>query len=172
MNRNYRIIFKWLSYVLFLTALAVIQTSLLPNLKLFGASPNLLPIAATMVAVLEGGVPGALFGLLAGLYCDAIIPKVDVLHTVYLFVSGLVIGQLVAALFKKNLVTAALCAIASLAVLDFFLMLLFFIVPRRAGISSLLQVALPEILFSAILSPLVYGPIRWANKRWGEEEEE
>ena len=171
MNQNYRIIFKWLIYGLIYTFFAVLQTNVAPYVALFGVMPNLLPMAASMVAVLEGGVPGALFGLFAGIYCDAIVPKVDAIHTIYLFISGLLIGQLVAAMFKKTLVTAALCAIVSLAVLDFLIILLFYLIPRRAGLSSLLQVALPEIAYSALLSPLVYVPIRWVNKHWNKEEE-
>jgi len=172
MNNNYRQIFKWLIYVLVYMLLVVLQTNALPYLKLFGIHPNLLPIAAAMVAVLEGGVPGAVFGLFAGLCCDALYSRFEVIHMVYFFLSGLLIGRLVAAFFKKSFVSAALCSVVSLSVLNFFLMLLFFLIPRRAGFASLTQVALPEIAFSALLTPLVYWPLRAVNKWWGAGEEE
>jgi len=125
-------------------------------------------MAAAMVAVLEGGIPGALFGIFAGLCCDALIPPFEVVHTVYFFLSGLVIGRIVNTLFKKNFATAVLCAIASLTVLDSLLFFIFYLLPRRAGFDNMVRTVLPEILFSALLTPLVYWPLRTVNKWWEE----
>jgi len=168
MNHNYRLIFKWLLYLLVYAVWVVLQTNVLPFLTLFGARPNMLPVAAAMVAVLEGGVPGALFGVFAGLCCEAVMPF-HVIYLIWFFLSGLLIGNLVAALFKKTFVTAALCGLASLTVLDFFAMLFFFLIPRRAGLSALTPVALSEIACSALLTPFVYWPLK-AVSRMGEKE--
>ena len=170
MNNNYKKILKWLVYMLVYMAFAVLQTNVLPYITLFGVHPNVLPLAAAMVSVLEGGVPGALFGVFAGLCCDALYPKFEVVHTIYFFASGLAIGNLVSALFKKSLYTAALCAVVSLAVLDFILVTLFFLIPRRAGLDALIQVALPEIILSALFTPLVYWPLRGINVKWEKGE--
>lgn len=172
MNHTYGKIVKWLLYLLVYAVWAVLQTNVLPAISLFGVHPNILPVAAAMVAVLEGGVPGALFGVCAGLCCDALMPPFHAIHTIWFFLSGLLIGQLVAALFKKSFVTAALCSLASLAVLDFWLMLFFFLIPGRAGLTVLMPVALSEIAFSALLTPLIYWPLRAVSRRGEEEEEE
>ena len=172
MNQHYRQILKWLVYMLLFMVMAVLETIVLPYLTLFGAHAKLLPLAAAMVAALEGGVPGALYGVFAGLICDALIPPFEAVHMIYFFLSGLLIGHLVAALFKKTYVTAALCAVVSLAALDFILLLVFYLIPGRAGLDSLLRVTLPEIAFSALLTPLVYWPIKAISKRWEKAEEE
>ena len=172
MNKKYRAIRKWVFYGLAYTVLAVLQTTVVPNIVLLGVHPNLLPMAAAMVAVLEGGVPGAMFGLFAGIICDALYPTFEIIHMLFLFVSGYFIGRLVAALFRRNFVVCALSALISLTVLDFLLALLFFLIPGRAGSSVLYEVVLPEIALSALATPPVYGLLRLVHRKLGSGEEE
>ncbi|MDR3208202.1 MAG: rod shape-determining protein MreD [Oscillospiraceae bacterium] len=172
MNQTYRLILKWLTYALVFAGLAVLQTGVMPLLTIAGVHPNLLALAPPMVAVLEGGVPGAMFGVVAGLCCDALLPPFAAVHTIYFFLSGLLVGCLSEALLKKNFGTAALSALASLTVLDVLLFALFFFIPRRAGFGAITQVLIPEVAFSALFTPLVYLPLRWVwRRRWTEWEE-
>ena len=172
MNNKYRAIRKWLVYGLIYTIMAVLQATVAPYVTLFGVHPNLLPMAATIVAVLEGGVPGAMFGLFAGIVCDALYPTFEVIHTIFFFLSGFAIGQLRTALFKVNFVVSAFCSVLSLAVLDILLAFVFFFIPGKAGISVLYQVILPEVAFSALVTPLVYGPLRLVHRLIGAGAEE
>ena len=63
---------KWLIYGLALLPVWFLEVYVLSRISLFGVSPTLLPLAAITVAVLEGGAPGAGFGLAVGVICDAV----------------------------------------------------------------------------------------------------
>ncbi len=165
MNESFRPLFKWGSYTLVLVLVILLQTDVLPRIRIMGVHPNLLPLVPVMVAVLEGGAPGALFGLVTGVICDALIPPFEGIHMVYLFVACLLIGTLSTNYFRKNFITTAVSAILSLAVLDLFIWLLFYLVPRRAGLDVLWVVLLPEVAVTALFSPLLYWPLRGVYRR-------
>ncbi len=171
MFRTSQHVFKWIAYLVALVVFALLQTGVMPFITVYNVHPNLLPVVPVMVAVLEGGVSGAVFGAVTGLICDALIPPFEGIHTVYLFLACLLIGNLSAALFKKNVATAALSGVAALAVLDILIALLFYFVPRRAGLDVLWHVALPEVALTALFTPLAYLPLRGIHRHWDRGEE-
>lgn len=54
----------------------VLQLSVLPQFKLFGAQPNLILVIAVVVAVQDGPVAGAVVGFAGGLLMDMVSPQV------------------------------------------------------------------------------------------------
>lgn len=54
----------------------ILQLSVLPQFKLFGAQPNLILVIAVVVAVQDGPVPGAVVGFCGGLLMDMVSPQV------------------------------------------------------------------------------------------------
>ncbi len=62
---------KWLFYFLALLPVWFLEAAVLRHMPFFGVFPMLLPLAAVAVAVLEGSVSGAGFGLAVGVLCDA-----------------------------------------------------------------------------------------------------
>ena len=61
-------ILKWLFYALSLLPVWWLDVFVLNRFTVLGVSPRLLPVAAITVAVLEGTVGGAGFGLAVGLH--------------------------------------------------------------------------------------------------------
>lgn len=157
-------IFKWALYAAGLFPVLVVNLYLLPWFPIFGTIPTLLPVAAVAVAVLEGPKAGAGFGLLVGILSDALIPGIAGSMTLGLSLLGAGAGAAARYVVRQNLLGCLLCSAGTLVVIDLFRCALF-LLQRKAGLLALARVALPEILWSLILTPVVYAIFRWIYRR-------
>ena len=64
---------RWLRYFLVILTLVVLQTALFPDLRVFGAAPDLLLVAAIAVGYERGPEAGAVFGFAGGLAIDCFL---------------------------------------------------------------------------------------------------
>ena len=64
---------RWLRYFLVILSLVVLQTALFPELRVFGAGPDLLLVATIAVAYERGPEAGAVFGFVGGLAIDCFL---------------------------------------------------------------------------------------------------
>jgi len=64
---------QWLRYFLVILSLVVLQTALFPELRVFGAGPDLLLVATIAVAYERGAEAGAVFGFAGGLAIDCFL---------------------------------------------------------------------------------------------------
>ena len=64
---------RWLRYFLVVVSLVVLQTALFPDLRVFGAGPDLLLVATIAVAYERGPEAGAVFGFVGGLAIDCFL---------------------------------------------------------------------------------------------------
>lgn len=154
---------KWLIYGLALLPVWFLEVYVLSRVHLFGVSPTLLPLAAITVAVLEGGAPGAGFGLAVGVICDAVYGTNGAM-TLALTVLGAAAGITAQNLVRQNLVGSILCSAAGLFIIEAFRVgwrLLF----QVADLTALLKVAAPEFLFSIVFTPLIYAIFHWVWSR-------
>lgn len=157
-------ILKWAIYALALTPILVLGLFLLPWFPIFGTVPVLLPAAAITVAVLEGPVAGAGYGLFVGVLSDAFIPGQTGTMTLALPILGIAAGIVVRYVLRQNLLGCLVCSAGALVVIDLFRVLSF----RLRGVAplgQLLWVALPEIFWSLLFTPLVYLVYRWVFRR-------
>ena len=154
---------KWLIYGLALLPVWFLEVYVLSRVHLFGVSPTLLPLAAITVAVLEGGAPGASFGLAVGVICDAVYGTNGAM-TLSLTLLGAAAGITAQYLVRQNLVGSIICSAAGLFIIELFRVgwrLLF----QVADLTALLKVAVPEFLFSIVFTPLIYAIFHWVWSR-------
>ena len=154
---------KWLIYGLALLPVWFLEVYVLSRVHLFGVSPTLLPLAAIRVAVLEGGAPGAGFGLAVGVICDAVYGTNGAM-TLSLTLLGAAAGITAQYLVRQNLVGSIICSAAGLFIIELFRVgwrLLF----QVADLTALLKVAVPEFLFSIVFTPLIYAIFHWVWSR-------
>lgn len=160
------LIFKWFIYGLGLVPVWFLETAVLRRLPLLGVFPVLLPMAAVAVAVLEGPVSGAGFGLAVGVLCDAVYYGANGSMTIALALIGAAAGLVTQYALQENYWGFLLCSAGALAAVDALRML------RRLFLGTapflpMLRVALPEILWSLVFSPIVYFIFRSAYRRVG-----
>ena len=155
---------KWGVYALALLPVWFLEAYVLNRFPVAGVIPMLLPLAAVAVGVLEGGVAGAGFGLLAGILADAISPGAGGAMTAGLALLGAGAGLLAQYVLRQNLLGCLLCSLAALCLIDLVrvgwrLML------GAAPLSALLGVAIPEILWSMVFVCPIYAIFRWVYRR-------
>ncbi|MDR2670362.1 MAG: rod shape-determining protein MreD [Oscillospiraceae bacterium] len=166
---RYRGIVKWVVYALAFLIFLLLQTGVLVRVRVWGVSPNILPVVIAVVAMLEGREAGAVYGFFAGLWCDAVIPPVPAVHAILFLLLGAGVGHVTEKLFRKNFLTGFLCSLVTLAAFDVVFFTVLYLVPGRADLYNLVLVAAPEIALTALCVPAVYAPLRGVARRFGNE---
>ena len=155
---------KWGVYGLALQPVWFCQGFVLNRLPFLPLTPMLLPLAAVCVAVLEGAVAGAGFGLAVGVLCDAVYFGTNGAMTVGVCVVGMAAGALAQYLLRQNLLGCLLCSLLALAAMDGVRILtrLFW---GDWELGAMLSLAGREILLSLIFVFPVYALFLWVYRR-------
>ncbi len=155
---------KWGVYALALLPVWFLEVYVLNRVPVFGVAPLLMPVAAVAVAVLEGTMAGAGFGLFTGILCDAVYADTHGAMTVGLCVLGMLAGTLAQFVLRQNLLGCLLCSLGALTAID-GVRVLFLLLRGTAGLGALLRVAVPEVLWSLVFVFPVYALFLWVYRR-------
>ena len=122
MIRNNANLIKWTSYALAFLLVFFFECCVLNRFPLHGAIPNLSILVVVAVALFEGSINGAIFGLVIGFFCSAVYYRSGLMMIpIYTIIGGLIFLEL--------------CQI-----LRFLL--------KGTSLSVLVSLALPEALYS------------------------
>lgn len=155
---------KWLVYALALLPILILTLFLFPRIPVFGTVPALLPVAAITVAVLEGPVGGAGFGLFVGILADALIPGIPGTMTFALSFLGACSGAAARYGVHQNLIGCLICSGGSLFLINLVRVIYLFLC-GTAPLPPLLLTAAGEIIWSLVFLPVVYGIFLWVFHR-------
>lgn len=155
---------KWLAYALAFLPILILALFVFPWIPIFGTIPALLPVAAITLAVLEGPVGGAGFGLFVGILADALIPGIPGTMTFALCALGACAGAAARYGVHQNMVGCLICSGSGLVVINVVRVLYLFL-RGTAGMGALLLTAAGEIVWSLVFLPLVYGIFLWTFHR-------
>ena len=158
-------IHKWTVYALGLLPVWALDAYILPRWPLFGITPMLLPLAAA-VAVLEGAYAGTGFGMAVGLLWELAYPGGFGGLVFFLALAGMAMGAVSQYALSQSLIGCLLCSAGVLALLD-LLRIARILFINAARLSDLLQVAVPEFLWSLAWTPLVWLLFRAIYNRVG-----
>jgi rod shape-determining protein MreD len=158
MIRRYEIP-KWIAYSLAIFILAVIQMTphFLP--RFFGVSPLYLIPAVIAVAMVEGEMPGAVFGAFAGLIWDASVGGIFGFNAFLLMLVGLIAGFLVQYLFRNNVGSALIFTFGVTFVYELISWFCFYYLGGKMFfVFSIVEVILPTAVYTLVFgAPLYYG---------------
>ena len=155
---------KWGVYGLALLPVWFYECFLLNRIPFLPVTPMLLPLAAVCVAVLEGAVAGAGFGMAAGILCDAVYFGTNGAMTLGICVAGMVAGALAQYLLRQNLLGCLLCSLLALMSIDIVRILTRLFWGNRE-LGAMLSLAGREILISLIFVFPVYALFLWVYRR-------
>lgn len=155
---------KWGVYGLALLPVWFCECFLLNRIPILGVIPMLLPLAAVAVAVLEGTVAGAGFGLAVGILCDAVYFGTNGAMTIGICVAGMLAGALAQNLLRQNLLGCLLCSLLALAAIDGVRILVRLLL-GKGELGAMLALAGREILISMIFVFPVYALFLWVYHR-------
>ena len=155
---------KWGVYALTLLPIWFFEGYILTRLPVTAVQPMLLPLAVVAVAVLEGCVGGAGFGLGVGILCACFYPGMEEWMPLGLALAGLGAGLLAQYVLRQNLVGCLLCSFAALALID-GVRIAARLLAGRGELAAMLGLAGREILWSLVFVFPVYALFLWVFRR-------
>lgn len=147
--------YKWLFLGLSLLPVWFFELLVLNRITLLGVSPILLPVAGFAVAARQGSMTGAGFGLMVGIFCDAVYYGVDGFMTLGMCLLCCALGILAQYALRQGFLAFVVCAVLGLAVMIGMKVIIYRFV-GTANFATLLSVAIPEFFLSLCFAPLVF----------------
>ena len=153
-----RRIIAWTAVVL--TAL-VLQSTLLAQIRLGGAKPELMALVTITLAYLEGPTSGALAGFVGGMAQDFLLDQPKGITALTLTLLGYTVGLARQYIVSPSpLLPTILVAVGTFCGVIFYEIVSFLLGQIDDPLLYLLRVAFLSALYSAVLTPLVYPILR------------
>ncbi len=142
---------------LLLLLLAVLETTVVPFVRVWGVGPNLILLQVVAVALFRGPLAGAAAGLVGGALLDLWRGQALGLFALSAGITGYLFGVLEPRLFKDNLLVPVAAGFTGTWLFQgTFLLLSSFAGWRLPFWPALGQVILPEAAYNTVLAPLVF----------------
>lgn len=170
MKENKQSIIRWIVFsgIILISFLLQTTSGLFPQIR--GIHANLLIPAVICIGMHEKETPGAVFGLMAGVFWDTVVNHVPGYHSILLMVAGCVSGLLITHLMRNNILAALFLSGASILVHDVLYWVFFRLFPAQEGyIYLLVNQTLPSMLYTFLLTPFYYLIVHAISKRLREK---
>lgn len=154
---------KWIAYLVGLAITALFNYTVFGWLPI--SLPLLLPMAAVAVGTLEGPKFGAGFGIVAG-FLMSTAGHASLVCIILLSLIGWLSGLLTVHALRRDLVGHIICAIGTMLLWEGW-QVGFRAVNHVADIRLLVHTALPELLWTLVLSLPVYWIFRFCCVHFG-----
>lgn len=159
MGRNNANLKKWASYAGAFLVVLFFECCVMNRFPAFHATPILSPLVVTAVALFEGPVNGALFGLAAGFFCSAVYYRFGLTMIPVFTLIGALTGGTRQQRIGRSLLGCAICGLGGLVLLELCRML-----AGRAlhgeRFSAMGRIALPELIYSMVFLVPIYLLVR------------
>jgi rod shape-determining protein MreD len=156
-----------------LIAIAILQTTIVPELAVWGVFADLPLLVVVSWSLLRGSREGIVWGFITGLTVDLFSGAPFGAATLPMVLVGLLSGLGQATIFRAHIALPLVVMFLATVFYD----LLFLSIVRLSGypvtwLESLLRLILPSALLNALLVPVVFVIMRWLSTRFGREEME
>ena len=164
-RRDY--ILQWTAYGIALLVIAGLERLIFNRIPVMGVIPVLLPLGLAACAVFEGAKAGAGYGIAVGVMMT-IGAGGGYWRLVACAAAGLCCGLLARYVIRHDFVGHLLCSLLVL-----FVRMVWCVGTRylsgAASLPVLINVALPELLWSMVLSVPIYFIYRFVCRHWGRQ---
>jgi rod shape-determining protein MreD len=156
-----------------LVALALLQATIIPHLAVWGIFPDLPVLIVTSWGLLKGPGEGMLWGFCAGVALDLLSNAPSGTTTVSLMVVGLISGLAKGSALRGHITLPMLTMFLATIVYNLTYLLILLISGHAViWLDSVLRIVLPMAALNAILTPAIFGGMRWLDTRFSQEEME
>lgn len=166
-----RVIYKWITYSALMLFCLLLQTTLFSRFSVFSSSPSLLPFIVATIALLEGSSTGAIAGVVAGFFSDALFGGHEGFYTVVLPTLAVVICFIDKFMYWKNYGMSILNWVMLLIFQSIIYCCVFLLTTGRGSLSAIFLVLPGEILATAPFTPFLYMFISKMGKWFAEPED-
>jgi rod shape-determining protein MreD len=157
--------------ILLLISVALIQSTVMPHLTLWGVKPDLMLLVVISWSLLRGAREGIVWGVIGGFCLDLFSGAPFGLSALALLIVSFFSGLGEATVFRTHVILPlATVFLASLAHDLIFLLVLKTLGWPVTWLGSFIRLVLPASLLNVLLTPLVYPTMRWLYRKIGREE--
>jgi rod shape-determining protein MreD len=151
--------------VLVVVTLVVLQTTVFPHLRIFGAAPDLLLVATAAMAYEEGPESGAVFGFASGLVLDLFLASPLGLSALSFALAGYLLGVFQGGMMREARSMAPILGFVGGLVGG----TIFIVVGGIAGESGYfsltsVRIIIVAALYDAVVAFAIFPFVRWANR--------
>lgn len=170
--KAYKIIKRVLIYFLLITGIYLLQTSFLPFLMYNAFCPNLLLILISALGFIYGSFTGMMCGLYAGLLMDSSASGPFGFYMMIFVIIGFVNGIFTNFYYDDYLTLPVILCVVSELIYNASTIFLKFIITGNVDLAySVTRIVLPEILFSMLITMLLYQVILHFNRNLDYKED-
>jgi len=149
----------------------ILQTTLFPLLAIRGIFPNTALIIVTSYALLRGSKEGAVAGGFTGLLMDIFFSRMIGFYTLLYLAMGLLFGRSQKDFYRENYILPVIFCTVSTIIYQAVIYVTGFLFRGEGNfLFFLISILLPEIVYTAIVTILVYR-ILFAVNEWLELKE-
>jgi rod shape-determining protein MreD len=155
---------------LLLSLMALLQCTLLPQIKVLGVQPDLVLLAVVSWSLLRGAQEGMLWALMGGLALDILSSARLGVNTLPLLLISFLAGLWQRGIVRLEVLVPFLAIpVATLVYQGAMVALLKLLGWPATWQASLNHSILPTMLVNTLLVPLVYVLMRWIHRRTRDE---
>jgi rod shape-determining protein MreD len=157
------VLLRRIRLVLVVVTLVVVQTTIFPSLRVFGAIPDLCLVATVAMAYEEGSQAGLVFGFASGLAIDLFLASPAGLSALAFAVTGYGIGVFQSGLVRESRIIGPILG-ATGGLVGGTIFVIVGAIVGESGYLSLhsVQVVIVAALYDAVVSYAVFPFVRWA----------
>jgi rod shape-determining protein MreD len=157
--------------ILLLISVALIQSTVMPHLTLWGVKPDLMLLVVISWSLSRGARAGIVWGFIGGLCLDLFSGAPLGLSALALLIASFFSGLGEATIFRTHVILPLATVFLASLIYDVISLL----VLRTLGwpvvwLDSFIRLVLPASLLNVLLTPLVYPTIRWLHRKTGRKE--
>ncbi len=151
----------------------LLQTTIFQSLKLANVAPNILLILTVCYAYMRGRTSGVIIGFFCGLLLDMMYGDVIGLYAFILMSIGLLCGYCQKIYFTDNYILPCTLVCISNLVYGIFCFTTGFLVRGRLTFGySFTKIILPEMVYTLLVSVVIYHCLNMLEKVVSEKREE
>lgn len=152
---------KWITTILLIIILYVLQTTLFSALSIAGSVPNLLIILLVVVGYRYGQVSGLICGFLTGLFVDLLDGNYIGLYALLYMLIGYVIGFVNKIYLKDDFTFPIILTVVSDFLCNIGIFVIGFLLRNRTHLWFYMRtIIFPEVIYTAVISVFLYRPFQ------------
>ena len=145
--------------------LALVQSSVLPHMTVLGVKPELVLLVVVSWTLLRGLTEGLTWAFVGGLWIDLLSGGPFGFSSLALVLIAFLASLLEANLFREHIVLLMMImTAASLLYGALYLLLLRLDSHPAATLPALWRVVIPAALYTSLLTPFIFPPVRWLHR--------
>ncbi|MCR5007348.1 MAG: rod shape-determining protein MreD [Oribacterium sp.] len=155
-----------LSYVLSLVLAFLIQTSVMPLIPFFSASPNLLLILTFSIGFIHGSLPGMIYGLGAGLLMDMFYSGAFGFYSLIFIFIGYLNGLFSNVYYEEYITLPMIMCVINEFIYHVYIYVFRFLIRLKLDLPYyLIHVVLPAVVFSLLATLILYRFVFTATEK-------